>query len=226
MIGMTIQDQIKDIKAQLRLFMNGAVSHSMREKGLRYKLNLGVDLPRIKEIAAAYEPNHDLAQALWKEDVRECRILAALLQPTESFYPEIADIWVERIDNIEMAEMTSMHLFQRLSYAPAKSFAWMADEREYVQVCGFLTASRLLRTKGDMEERAAEQLLDQAFTAAHSEHYHVRQAALLVVRSYMRHSPENAFRVCRLIEGLKDSENECTRRLCAVVQEEAEVIAD
>lgn len=50
--------------------MNGAVSQSMREKGLVYKLNFGVELPRIKGIAAGYEKDHSLAQALWKEDIR------------------------------------------------------------------------------------------------------------------------------------------------------------
>ena len=48
---MDIKEQLKDIKTQLRLSMNGAVSQSMREKGLLYKLNFGVELPRIKMIA-------------------------------------------------------------------------------------------------------------------------------------------------------------------------------
>ena len=39
---MDIKEQLKDIKTQLRLSMNGAVSQSMREKGLVYKLNFGV----------------------------------------------------------------------------------------------------------------------------------------------------------------------------------------
>lgn len=45
---MDLHEQLKDIKIQLRLSMNGAVSQSMREKGLVYKLNFGVELPRIK----------------------------------------------------------------------------------------------------------------------------------------------------------------------------------
>ena len=52
---MDIKEQLKEIKTQLRLSMNGVVSQSMREKGLNYKLNFGVELPRIKSIAAAYE---------------------------------------------------------------------------------------------------------------------------------------------------------------------------
>src|SRR3712207_8951673 len=81
---MDIKEQLKEIKTQLRLSMNGAVSQSMREKGLTYKLNFGVELPRIKAIAAGYEKSHDLAQALWKEDIRECKILAGMLQPIDT----------------------------------------------------------------------------------------------------------------------------------------------
>ena len=50
---MELKEQLKEIKTQLRLSMNGAVSQSMREKGVVYKLNFGVELPRIKSIAAA-----------------------------------------------------------------------------------------------------------------------------------------------------------------------------
>ena len=52
---MDLHEQLKEIKTQLRLSMNGAVSQSMREKGLVYKLNFGVELPRIKAIAGEYE---------------------------------------------------------------------------------------------------------------------------------------------------------------------------
>ena len=180
-----LHQRLKDIKTQLRLSMNGAVSQSMREKGLVYKLNFGVELPRIKGIAAGYEKDHSLAQALWKEDIRECKILAGLLQPVESFLPEIADIWVEDIRNIEIAELTCMNLFQHLPYAPAKSFHWIASEDEYTQVCGFLTIARLLMKKGDMNERVENEFLDQAITAFLSGSYHVRNAAMTAIRRFM-----------------------------------------
>lgn len=219
-----LHEQLKAIKTQLRLSMNGAVSQSMREKGLVYRLNFGVELPRIKQIAAAFPKEHHLAQALWKEDIRECKILAALLQPAESFLPEIADIWVEDIRNIEIAELTSMNLFQHLPYAPAKSFHWMADEREYVQVCGFLTAARLLMKRGDMNERAANELLDQAVCAFLSGSYHVRNAAMSALRRFMQHSEEHAFAVCRRVESMKDSTNEAEQLLYRLVSDEVEQV--
>lgn len=217
---MDLKEQLRTIKTQLRLSMNGAVSQSMREKGLVYKLNFGVELPRIKAIAATFEPDHSLAQALWKEEIRECKILAGLLQPVESFLPEIADIWVEDIRNIEIAELTCMNLFQRLPYAPAKSLQWIADEREYLQVCGFLTIARLLMKKGDMAERVENEFLDQAVCAFLSGSYHVRNAVMTALRRFMQHSEEQAFRVCRRVEDLKDSPTEAERLLYQLVREE------
>ena len=217
---MELSEQLREIKTQLRLSMNGAVSQSMREKGLVYKLNFGVELPRIKTIAAAYGKDHALAQALWKEDIRECKILAGMLQPVESFLPEIADIWVENIRNIEIAELTCMNLFQHLPYAPAKSFHWIAAEDEYTQVCGFLTIARLLMKKGDMDERVENEFLDQAVTAFLSDAYHVRNAAMTAIRRFMQHSQENAFRVCRRVENMKDSTSLSEQLLYNAVREE------
>ncbi len=46
-----LQNELKEIRTQLRLAMNGVISTSMREKGIVYKLNFGVPLPEIKQIA-------------------------------------------------------------------------------------------------------------------------------------------------------------------------------
>ncbi len=219
---MTLQEQLKEIKIQFRLSMNGVVSQSMREKGLNYKLNFGIELPRIKEIAAGMGKNHDLAQALWKEEIRESKILAAMVQPIDTFFPEIADIWVDNIHNMEIAELTCMNLFQYLPYAPAKSFQWIASEDEFAQICGYLTIARLLMQKGDMDERASGELLDQAFTAVLSGGYQLRNAALLAIRKYINHSEGNAFKVCRMVEHLKDSEVESEQILYNMVKEELE----
>lgn len=202
--------------------MNGAVAQSMREKGLTYKLNFGVELPRIKEIAACHAKEHSLAQALWKEEIRECKILATLLQPVESFVPEIADIWVEDIRNIEIAGQACMNLFQHLPYAPAKTLQWIADEREYLQVCGYLTIARLLMKRGDLEERVENEFLDQAVCAFLSGPYHVRNAVMAALRRYMQHGEEHAFRLCRRVEDLREAPTEEGRLLYRLVREELE----
>lgn len=182
---------IKDIKSKFRLYMNGPVSQSMREKGVDYKINFGIEYPRIKEIAAGYEKNHDVAQELWKDNIRECKILAGILQPVDTFYPEIAEIWIEDMHLPELAEYTVMNLFQYLPYASDVVFGWIADEREYFQVCGYLLMARLLMKGMKLNERAEAEFLDQAFTALENDGTNVRRAASVALRKFGIQSRDN-----------------------------------
>lgn len=195
-----IHEIVKDIKSKFRLFMNGKVSQSMREKGMGYKVNFGIEYPRIKEIAHDYTPSHGLAQTLWKENIRECKILAGMLQPADSFYPEIADIWIESIQYPELAEYTVMNLFQRLPYASEAAFRWMADDREYFQLCGFLLMARLLMKGQALNERASNEFLDQAITAVSGGCPMVKQAAVKALQKYAELSETNRKQVLKELQ--------------------------
>ena len=212
-----VEATVRTIKQSFRLLMNGVTAQSMRDKGVQYKLNWGASLLHLREMAAEYEKDYDLAIALWKEPIRECKILAGLLQPVDTFLPEIADIWIDTMPTVEIAELTSMNLFQHLPYAPAKAFRWIADERELAQVCGFLTIARLLQKKGDMEDRVANEFLDQAVSCFLAGSYAVRNAVSAALRRFMEHSEEHAFRACRCVDGMKDSSSEGERLLYEVV---------
>lgn len=217
-----IHETIKDIKSKFRLFMNGMVSQSMREKGMEYKLNFGIEYPRIKEIAAGYEPDHELAQALWKENIRECKILAGLLQPADTFYQEIADIWIEGMDYPELAEYTVMNLFQRLPYASEVVFRWMADEREMFQLCGFLLMARLLMKGEKLNERAEAEFLDQACTAVEGDCGPVQKAASVTLRKYAHQSRENKRTVSKQLGIWAKSEKPAVRALAEEIKADLE----
>lgn len=219
---MDTKEQIKEIKKQFRLFMNGVVSQSMREKGLEYKINFGIELPRLKEIAAKFEKNHDVAQALWKENIRECKILAGLLQPVETFYPEIADIWVEDMHYSEIADVTCMNLFQHLPYASEKAFQWIADEGEYFQYCGYMMLARLLMQGNEMNERAENELIDQALAALQSEGALVCRGASTTLRRYASQCPENAKKLLKILRPLADSDKSSLKALVEDIKLEAE----
>lgn len=219
-----VHETIKDIKSKFRLFMNGVISQSMREKGLGYKLNFGIEFPRIKEIAAAYEPNHEVAQALWKENIRECKILAGLLQPVDSFCPEIADIWIEDMHYPELAEYTVMNLFQRLPYASEVVFRWMADDREHFQLCGFLLMARLLMKGQKLNERAEAEFLDQAFTALEGDIVSVQKAAALALCKFALQSKDNARKMGKPLQALLKSEKENVRLLAGEIRLEIEYL--
>ena len=184
-----MHETVRNIKAQLRLFMNGVLSQSLREKGLKYRLIFGVELPRLKEIASGYEQNHELAQALWKEDIRECKILAGYLQPTETFDPELADFWMEGINNTELADYVCMALFRRLPYASQKAFQWIASGHRMEVYTGFRLMSHLFTQFGaEMNERSRNEFLDQAQAALQSDDLLIKQAAQSALDRYSSYS--------------------------------------
>lgn len=189
---MTAEEIIIDIKKELRANMNGIASKSMRDKGLNYRINFGIELPRLRNIAREFESNHQIAQQLWHEGVRESKILAGMLMPIDKFYPEIADIWVEDIDNPEIAQQTVMNLFARLPYASEKAFEWMAAENETKQLCGFLLIARLLNQGAQMNERAEREFLDQCEATLHTESLPLRKSILSALNHYIDHGNETA----------------------------------
>ena len=199
---MDVQEKVRDIKKQLRLFMNGMASQSMRDKGLDYRLNFGVELPRLREIAGQLEKNHDLAQALWKENVRECKILAGLLQPIDTFYAEIAEIWMEDMHYPELAELSCLNLFQYLPYASEKAFEWIADEKEYFQYCGYLVLAHLLMKKMKFNDRSEAEFVDQAFAALLSEPQLPQKGAYVALCKFIGQSKENARKIRKAIASL------------------------
>ena len=185
---MDIHDVIKEIKQSFRQMMDGSVAQSMRDKGLNYHLNWGATLPRLKakaeEIKAMFNVSclmfnvYDLAIALWKENVRECKILATMLMPPEKMLPEVCDIWMEQMPSQEIAEQAAFNLWQYLPYAPEKAYQWIASDQEYYQLCGFHVLSRLFMNGQEPNERGINEYIDQAISALQGPYMSVRKAAM------------------------------------------------
>ena len=181
---MTTDQQVKEIKQSFRQMMDGAVAKSMRDKGADYKLNWGATLPRLREKADELGPNYDLAIALFKENVRECKILATMIMPPNEVLPEVIDIWMEQITTQEIAEQAAFNLFQYLPYAPAKAYTWMAYDKPLYQLCGFHILSRLFINKQEPNERGINEFIDQALAALQGNSLMVRKAALSAVQHF------------------------------------------
>ena len=173
-----INDKIKEIKQSFRQMMDGSVAQSMREKGVDYHLNWGATLPRLREKAEEIGQNYDLAIALWKENVRECKILATMTMPPTEILPEVVDIWMEQTETIEIAEQAAMNLYQFLPYAPMKAYEWIASDKAMYQLCGFHVLSRLFMNGQEPNERGINEFLDQTHVAILSPNITVRKAAL------------------------------------------------
>ena len=142
-----------------------------------YKLNWGVPFIELKKMAEEQGKDYDLAIELWKEDIRECKILATLIMPAEDMLPEIADLWMEQVSTQEMAEMLSFNLLQHTSYAPVLAYQWMASDKPLYQIAGFQLLARLFAKGQEANERGINEMLDQAAVALEGDNIGVKHAA-------------------------------------------------
>ena len=181
---MDIQQQVKEIKQSFRQMMDGSIAASMRTKGADYKLNWGATLPRLREKAEEIGKNYDLAIALWKENVRECKILATMIMPPNEVLPEVIDIWMEQTPTQEIAEQAAFNLYQYLPYAPEKAYTWMASSEPLYQLCGFHIITRLFMNGQEPNERGINEFIDQAIVALQGESIPVRKAAMAAVQRF------------------------------------------
>lgn len=173
-----IQDKLKEIKGRFRLMMNGVASRSMRDKGIGYKINWGIGLPALKEMAQDYGKDYDLAVELWKEDIRECKILATLIMPADKMPSDIVGLWASSLGNQEIAEMAAFNIFRYLDDAKKYAFEWIASSNDIEVICGYNVLSRLFVSGETLDEREADEFLDQAQAAVADKNLSVRHAAV------------------------------------------------
>lgn len=200
-----LQDALRDIRTKCRLAMNGIASASMREKGLDYKLNFGLLQEQIKRIADGYEPNKQLAEALWQESTRELKILAALLYPSDEYSEETANAWIREIEHQEMREQLCINLFQRLPYAATIATKWANDPNEEIRTTGYWLLVRLFITrKADLniDSQSFNQFIWQDII---SKDLFRRNASLSVLKHLVRKSKEEAFSILEKVTQYKEN---------------------
>ena len=177
-------NRVKEIKRSFRLMMNGVASQSMRQKGAEYQVNWGIGLVELRKMAAEYGQDYDLAIALWKENIRECKILATMMMPPKEMLPEVAEIWMEQTPTQEIAEIAAFQLYQYLDDAPMLAFKWLASGKPLYEISGFQVLARLFMQGLEPDERGINELMDQALTGLRSEQAGVRHAAMNCIQRF------------------------------------------
>lgn len=200
------EEIIRDIRKRCRMAMNGIASASMRDYGLNYKLNFGVSIQKIKEIAARYESDKDLAETLWLDGTRELKILATLLYPTEQFTIETANRWVAQIPNQEIREQICVNLFQTTDFADEVSLEWINSEDDNVRSTGYWLLVRRLLTK-TFNNTIQLDTFKYIWKDISSENVSLRNAATLFLKNTGKVTPQLADQILEKVTVFKNSES-------------------
>ena len=200
--------QLREVKRMLRGVMSGPVSASMREQGLAYKVNFGVDQPRLREmrdeIVSLTDNAAALAQALWKENIRECRILACMIMPRGAFEADLAQEWVSQLRYAEEAQALTMYLLADEDYAADLAFRLVAADDTMQRLVAWLIFGRVFSMGKSLRERDADEWLDHVAAELHDQtaDMELRRTALNALNRYMDLGKAEEARGMRILNAL------------------------
>lgn len=150
-----MEQQVNQVKRMLHLSMNGVVSECMSAAGLDYKTIYGVQLPRLKEMAAGLEKSKPLARRLWVSNCREMMLLATMLCPADSFSAEEAVKWLSECHNLELVEQLCLNLLRDMEGADALIPSLLGMQGKYMRAGAYVLAS-LLFLRGTLTGEAED----------------------------------------------------------------------
>ncbi|MBN2636727.1 MAG: DNA alkylation repair protein [Prolixibacteraceae bacterium] len=150
----------------IKLKKNGEVSDLMNSKGISYKINWGVSITELREIAKQFEPNHLLALKLWNKGWRETMILSTLLEEPNLVTEEQMDFHTKTFENIEIAEQSSANLFVKTKFAFVKALEWCRGKKHLVRFTAVHLIGRLALTEKSAIDEMFEPFFEELETLA------------------------------------------------------------
>jgi hypothetical protein len=146
---------------EIKLRRNGELAASMKGQGLEYKMNWGVSVVELRELARKFKPGHLLALKLWNKQWRETMILATLLDKPEEVTEEQMDFWTKSFENQEIAEQASANLWVKTKFAFVKALEWCRGKKHLVRFTGVHLMGRLAITQKNAIDEMFEPFFEE-----------------------------------------------------------------
>ena len=153
------EQQYQLLLKAIKLRKSGEVAESMNQQGMNYKLNWGVSILDLRELAKQYKRDHLLALKLWNKQWRETMILATLLDDPAEVTEEQMDFWAKSIVNPELAEQASANLWVHSKFAFVKALEWCRGKKHIVRFSGVHLIGRLAIT----DKKAIDEMFEPFF---------------------------------------------------------------
>lgn len=204
---MTTLEKLLEIKALIKHHMNGEIADNMRKEGIVYKVNYGVSIPEIQQIAKKYKDDHELALELYSEEIRECKIIASIIDDPEKITGEQIDDWSNDFDNPEIVEQVCGNLIWKSEYALSRSIEWCLSDDELLQKAGLIIIAHRA-SDSEIKESLFEPYIGIIENLSESISGITQTAAAFALREIAKRSSNLMQLVLKTAQTMTESENE------------------
>ncbi|SEH05517.1 Uncharacterised protein [Candidatus Venteria ishoeyi] len=202
-----IEKQFQQLLKIIKSRKNGEVSDAMKNQGINYKLNWGVSIIDLREIAGMFEKNHLLALKLWNKQWRETMILATLLDDPKELSEEQIDFWTKTFEGTEIAEQASTNLWVKSKFAFIKALEFCRGKKHLVRFTGIHLIGRLAITDKNAIDEMFEPFFEELPTLAKDPKLHTPlYRSIIAMGSRSKYLNEICIELSKTLQ-LSDSEN-------------------
>ena len=198
-------EKVIDIIIQVKQRMNGAVVNSMQELGIIYKVNYGVTIPELQQIAKPYIGDHDLAISLFEQDIRECKIIASMIDDPTKVTGEQIDSWSDEFVNIEIVEQVCGNLFWKSDFALPRSLEWCLEDNNLLQKAGLLIAGHRASDK-TVSDSLFEPYIEIVENIVETDDERISASAIFTLREIGKRSQYLKNKVIQVASRMSESE--------------------
>lgn len=200
-----MDEKVMNIIALIKQRMNGAVVESMRESGIIHKVNYGVTIPELQQIAQPFKGDHDLAIHLFEQDIRECKIIASMIDDPEKVTGEQIDTWSEEFNNHEIIEQVCNNLLWKSDFALPRSYEWCLDDDELLKKAGLLVVGHRA-SDSNIKDSVFEPYISIVEDLAETEDEIVSNSAIYALRQIAKRSESLRSKITEAAERMSESD--------------------
>ena len=153
-------EKVQEIKKTFYAYRNGIIADRLRNAGDCHAVIFGLNIPQIVNIANELGQDTHLARQLWNNsNSRESRMLAPMLFPCDELGYDEACLWIEDVENVEIADNLCHKLLRKVDSAEKLFQKYANADKDLLRYVAFRLAMNLLCI-GAVADRVA--MLDAA----------------------------------------------------------------
>jgi 3-methyladenine DNA glycosylase AlkD len=155
----------------------------MARFGMGAERRLGVSVPDMRKIAKELGKNHELALELWKMEIPEAMIVAAMVGEPDKLTADQMEDWVKDFNSWDVCDQVCMNLFEKTPLAWKKILGWSERKEVFVKRAAFALIACLAWHSKELKDEKFISLLPVIKRSATDERNFVKKAVNWALRN-------------------------------------------
>lgn len=146
-----IEQTVENISSQVKRHKNGVVADALKKAGISYEMSFGVSIVQLRNIAAKYKKDNNLAGALWGRNWRETMILATLLNENNEKGIQLLEEFTLSANTEEVFQQLGMNMLAGFSSHKRIILDYLTSETASKRIVASYAISRIFTGEGSHE---------------------------------------------------------------------------